>query len=313
MAHYGEARVRELRVANVGKTYGKGSGSVPALTDISLSVRSGEILSILGLNGAGKTTLVKILAGLIEPDTGQVSLDGSLDPGRTAYRKRIGAVFEGNRNIYWRLSAFENLEYFGVLRGLPIRRARTRADAMLGLFGLEDKRATIAAHLSRGMQQRLAVAISMVHEPEMLVLDEPTLGVDIENVLALVESLKGLARSGIAIVVTSHQFDVVKMIADRIALIVEGRLAGVETKQEFLASTGRHMCTLVLDGDVEPHREDQLAALGVTLEERTLRFPGDALYPVLDLVRPLPIVSLASGEADLAQVFLERIRGYAHA
>ncbi|WP_266170285.1 ABC transporter ATP-binding protein [Dyella subtropica] len=305
--------MRELEIVGLSKTYASGGSTVTALEDVSLTVRGGEIVSVLGLNGAGKTTLVKIIAGLIDPDKGHVRLDGADDPTRRNYRKRIGAVFEGNRNIYWRLTAFENLEYFGVLRGLSINRARVRARQMLSVFQLENKRSTIAAHLSRGMQQRLAVAISMTHEPELLVLDEPTLGVDVENVISLVESLKALSRSGVAIVVTSHQFDVVKMVADRIALIVAGRLVASESKAEFIASVNKGGYSMQLGAQLDSSQVDQLRALGTRFEEQWLHFPDQALYAVIDIVRPLPITSLNSIEDDLTKVFLERIKDYAHA
>lgn len=305
--------MRELELIGLCKNYSSGRQTVTALDDVSLTVRSGEIVSILGLNGAGKTTLVKIIAGLIDPDRGRVRLDGSEDPSRKQYRQRIGAVFEGNRNIYWRLTSFENLEYFGVLRGLSVRRARVRAREMLSLFQLEDKHSTIAAHLSRGMQQRLAVAISMVHEPELLVLDEPTLGVDIENVISLVDALKTLSAHGVGIVVTSHQFDVVKMVADRIALIVAGKLVASETKAEFLASANMQAYSLQVGEPMDPARESQLQALGVRVEEQVLHFSSHELYAVLDVVRPLPIASLSSNQDDLTQTFLERIKDYAHA
>lgn len=305
--------MRELEIVGLSKAYRSSGGAVVALEDISLNVRRGEIVSVLGLNGAGKTTLVKIIAGLIEPDNGHVRLDGMEDPTRSRYRKCIGAVFEGNRNIYWRLTTFENLEYFGVLRGLSLKRARERANQMVSLFQLESKRSTVAAHLSRGMQQRLAVAISMVHEPELLVLDEPTLGVDIENVISLVASLKELSQAGVAIVVTSHQFDVVKMVADRIALIVAGRLVALESKAEFLASVNKGGYSMQVREPIDGTRVDQLRALGVRFEEPWLHFPEQALYAVIDVIRPLPITSLNSIEDDLTKVFLERIKDHAHA
>jgi ABC-2 type transport system ATP-binding protein len=305
--------MKRLEISGVSKSYGRAPNRVEALRNVTLDVNAGEVVSILGLNGAGKTTLVKILAGLIDPDSGTIRLDGSDDRTGRSYRKTIGAVFEGNRNIYWRLTAFENLEYFSVLRGLSLRQARQRSDEMLELFRLKDKRKTIAAHLSRGMQQRLSVAISMVHRPELLVLDEPTLGVDIENMMQLVESLRALAASGIAIVVTSHQYDVVKLMADRIALLVAGKLAAMETKAQFLASTARNAYQLQLASALDAQRAAQLALLGVEVADTTLRFPVETLYPVLDLLRPLSIASLSCGEDDLGKIFLERVRDFEHA
>ena len=305
----------ELQVINVSKSYGQSSdeGRVVALQNLTLSIKKGEILAVLGLNGAGKTTLVKILSGLITPDTGTVRLEGMEKTSSPEYLKKIGAVFEGNRNIYWRLTAYENLQYFGVLRGLSIKRARLRAYEMLKLLKLVDKKDTTAQHLSRGMQQRLAVGISLIHDPEVIVLDEPTLGVDIENVLQIVEALKSLSRQGVTIILTSHQLDVVKMLADRIALLVGGKLAALETRSAFLARTDRGTYTLELLDKLDDSRCAKLLALGVESEEQQLWFATDLFYEVLDVLKPLRIASLNCGEEDFARIFLERVKEHEHA
>lgn len=304
--------MNELEVLKVSKCYGRPSDArqISALDDVTLSVRKGEILAVLGLNGAGKTTLVKILSGLITPDAGVVRLKGLERTSSSQYLKNIGAVFEGNRNIYWRLTAFENLQYFGVLRGLSMRHATRRANEMLELFKLTDKRNVIAAHLSRGMQQRLAVGISLVHGPEVLVLDEPTIGVDIENVLQIVETLTQLSRQGITIILTSHQMDLVEMLADRIALLVNGKLVALETRSEFLAKIDRNACVLSLLEGLDTVRCEKLRSLGVVCEEQLLRFPSTSLYEVMDVLRPLQVGSLSCGDEDFTQVFLQRVKEY---
>ncbi|HTP40663.1 MAG TPA: ABC transporter ATP-binding protein [Steroidobacteraceae bacterium] len=301
-----------LQVEAVSRCYAAKGAAAPlqALREVSLTLHPGEILAVLGLNGAGKTTLVKVLSGLIRPDSGAIRLGAISSASTRAYLQRIGAVFEGNRNIYWRLTAFENLHYFALLRGLGLRRARQRALEMLALFGLAERRATLAAHLSRGMQQRLAVAIALVHEPAVVLLDEPTLGVDLENVLQIVATLKLLRERGIAIVLTSHQLDVVRMLADRIALLVGGRVAALESLGTFLARSASHSYTLELAEPIDAARQQRLGALGVTQEQSRLRFGPAVLYDVIDALRPLRVGSLQYCEADLASGFLSRIRDY---
>lgn len=301
-----------LQINAVSKFYAAkaGTSSVQALRDVSLTLNGGEILAVLGLNGAGKTTLVKILSGLIRPNTGSIRLDDISSASSAAYLKRIGAVFEGNRNIYWRMTAFENLQYFAVLRGLSFRRARQRSNEMLSLFRLEEKRGAVAAHLSRGMQQRLAVAIALVHEPEVVILDEPTLGVDVENVLQIVETLKLLSTRGIAIVLTTHHLDVVRMLAGRIALLVSGRVAALESMAAFLARSASHSYSLDLAEPLDAQRQAKLNALDVAVDNTQLRFGPDALYDVIDALRPLRVGSLQYCEEDFVRSFLHRIKDY---
>ena len=164
-----------LEVEQLQKTYQSAGKTVEAVRNVSFNIESGEVLAFLGANGAGKTTTIKMIAGLILPDRGQVKIAGR-DPHRQAIaRKAVGAVLEGNRNVYWRLNPEENLEYFGVLRGLSGYVARQRAKDLLERFELVPKRNTIVQNLSRGMQQKLAIAVALIHEPQLLLLDEPTL------------------------------------------------------------------------------------------------------------------------------------------
>ncbi len=298
-------------VIGVSKTYRvQGHAPIPALREVSLSIHGGEILAILGLNGAGKTTLVKMLSGLVAPDSGRILVGGVESTARRSYLGRVGAVFEGNRNIYWRLTPFENIEYFGVLRGLSIRRARARANELLERFKLGDKRNAICAHLSRGMQQRLAIAISLVHEPGIIILDEPTIGVDVENVLEIVEHLKSLAASGITVVVTSHQLDVVRMLADRVALLVGGRLVATQPIDEFMRRSERAPYCLQLEEELDDARAGRLRELGVEHGGSQLHFPAEGLYDILDVLKPLRIGALNAATHDFSRIFMDRVKEY---
>lgn len=169
-----------LEVENLRKTFRSGSGDVEAVRGISLKIEEGIVLGFLGPNGAGKTTTIKMIAGLVRPDSGSIRVAG-LNPhdGPEALR-HIGAVLEGNRNIYWRLTPLENLEYFGVLKGMAAKVARAKGREILERFGLAEKMKSPVQELSRGMQQKIAIAVALVHEPSLLLLDEPTLGLDVE-------------------------------------------------------------------------------------------------------------------------------------
>jgi ABC-2 type transport system ATP-binding protein len=163
------------------------------------------------------------------------------------------------------------------------------------------------------MQQRLAVGISLVHSPKVLVLDEPTLGVDVENVLQIVETLTQLSKEGITVVLTSHQMDLVEMLADRIALLVSGKLVALETRAEFLGKIDRNSCILNLLENLDSARLEKVLALGATHEDLRIRFSSNLLYEVMDVLRPLNVGSLSCGDEDFTQVFLKRVREYENA
>ncbi|GIW28877.1 MAG: hypothetical protein KatS3mg070_2240 [Meiothermus sp.] len=201
------------------KRYPKGSGWIEALRGINLELCRGEILTFLGPNGAGKTTLIKILAGLVEPSEGRVEVKAE---GKQTW---IGAVLEGSRNLYWRLSALENLIYFGTLRGLSPKEARLRGLELLEMVGLVDKANQNVGTLSRGQQQRVASVVAMVHDPPVLFLDEPTLGVDLEALEVIRSWLLRLKEAGKAILLTTHQLDLAESVADRVVILLEGEVA----------------------------------------------------------------------------------------
>lgn len=304
-----------LKISHISKRYGSAGSekSVLALDDVSLEVERGEIFSVLGLNGAGKTTLVKLIAGLIEPDSGYIEAPTIAGARPGAYVKHVGAVFEGNRNVYWRLTPFENLEYFAALRGMPLRLARKRAGELVEQFNLADKRDVPAGKLSRGMQQRLAIAISIIHDPRILLLDEPTLGVDIENVLEIIDFLKRLKTSGVCVILTSHQMDLVKTLSDRIAILASGRLLTIEDVSSFSAHVAGDLCRLSMVEKLDEQRLGTLTALGASWEEGALSFAAEQLYKVLDVVRPLQIKAFSHGEQDFTRIFLAKINEGTHA
>ncbi|MEO1791498.1 MAG: ABC transporter ATP-binding protein, partial [Cyanobacteria bacterium J06629_19] len=143
------------------KSYGRRKARFQAVRGVSLKIAPGEVLAFLGPNGAGKTTTIKMIAGLIRPDVGWVKIAGQ-DPHREPEALRgVGAVLEGNRNLYWRLTPLENLEYFGVLRGMSRREVRSRGLELLDAFSLLDKRKEPVQKLSRGMQQKIAIAVAL--------------------------------------------------------------------------------------------------------------------------------------------------------
>jgi ABC-2 type transport system ATP-binding protein len=213
-----------IEIRELSKTYQSSlpwaKTRVEAVRSLSLSVPAGEIFGLLGPNGAGKTTTIKMIAGLVEEDSGTISFPA------WSRRPCIGAVLEGSRNLYWRLSCWENIRYIGELKGVPLSRLKEQSDELLQLFGLSDKRDSAAQTLSRGMQQKLAVVLAFLGDPELLLLDEPTLGLDVASSLAIQKLLRKLCRErGVSIVITTHQMDVAQSLCRSVAIMRGGEVA----------------------------------------------------------------------------------------
>ena len=301
-----------LEVKGIWKSFGRGAKRVRAVQGVTLAIQPGEILALLGPNGAGKTTTIKMIAGIVRPDEGSVEV-GGMDPHRQPGRAlgSIGAVLEGNRNVYWRLTAIENLVYFGVLKGLTRAEARSRGGDLLALLGLADKRHETVQKLSRGMQQKLAIACALVHRPALLLLDEPTLGLDVEAAETVKEWVRRIARDqGAAVLLTTHQMDVAEEISDRVAFIRAGRIILEDRTRNLLAAFSIRAYTFEVAEPLGDVRIDQLVRLGATVEQNgsgaivRLASPDSAsFYEVVEILRPVDLAHVQRDTVDLLEVF----------
>ena len=215
-----------LVTRNLRKIYNLHRHPVEALKGVSFEVARGEIFGLLGPNGAGKTTTVKIICGLIEPDAGEVYIDGlDLWRQRSRYLAKLGAVLEGSRNVYWHFSVWENLMLFGARRELTGRVRKRRAEKLIDFFDLNRKKDELVGNLSRGMHQKVALACELIADPELLLLDEPTLGLDVQSAELLKGRIKQLVdEDGKAVLLTTHQMELAEELCKRVAIIEEGRI-----------------------------------------------------------------------------------------
>ena len=279
-----------LEVREVCKRFGSAPSGFE-LGPLSFAVSAGEVVSLVGVNGAGKTTLLRLIAGILRPDAGCVLLDGVAVEQRSR-RGRLAAVFDGNRSLYWKMSARENIDYFGALKGLPLRGRAARAHRVLELAGLTAHGEVLVEKLSRGMQQRLTVAIHMLSEPSVLLLDEPTVGVDFVHLDSIVHMIGELKQRGCAIVLTSHQLDVIESVADRALLLAAGKVCDTVA---LGSSAAPQMSSLSLEValPLSNTQVQALAQLGARVSERriTLDATGLDFYQILDVLRPNPLIS----------------------
>jgi ABC-2 type transport system ATP-binding protein len=311
-----------LDVQNLQKSYRSSGKVVEAVRDVSFTISAREVFAFLGPNGAGKTTTIKMIAGLILPDRGSVEIVGRNPHQYSKTLRLLGAVLEGNRNIYWRLTPEENLEYFGVLRGLSGRVARLRAQRLLDRFELSDKRGTTVQTLSRGMQQKLAIAVALIHDPQLLLLDEPTLGLDVEATQTVKQLVRDIAQEGRAILLTTHQLDIAEELSDRVAIINRGKIVAQENTSSLIRQFSGTAYRIELE---EPLSQDQtdlsgtdrlnkLQALGAIIEGTTIHVrETELLYQTLDILKPLEIVRIEKDQANLTDIFLKFVREGHHA
>jgi ABC-2 type transport system ATP-binding protein len=287
-------------------------GTRTAVDQLSLRVEPGQILGLLGPNGAGKSTTLGMIAGLITPDAGQATIAGTtLAAAAEAYKRRLGLVPQ-DLALYEALHARTNLELFGSFYGLGGAELRDRSRAALELVGLADRAADKTATFSGGMKRRLNLACALVHDPDVLLLDEPTAGVDPQSRNALFENFETLRARGKAIVYTTHYMEEVERLADRIVIIDHGRIAAEGTLAELIR---RLPASQTLEFELEsqdlPKRLGDLTVLpGARLDQDLLRVPSNDIAvtsrQVLDLLaqRGVRLRRIDSQRATLEDVFL---------
>ncbi|HII67050.1 MAG TPA: ABC transporter ATP-binding protein [Thermococcaceae archaeon] len=204
---------------------------VEAVKGISFKVKKGELFGLLGPNGAGKTTTIKMLTTLLEPTDGSARILGyDIRENTREIRRRINLVAEGERTLYWRLSGYENLKYFARIYYVSKEEERERIEFLLKLVGLWEKRNDLVMNYSRGMKQRLAIAKALVNDPEVLFLDEPTLGLDVQSSIFVREFVKKLVdEQGKTVLLTTHYMAEAEQLCDRIAIIDHGKIIALDT------------------------------------------------------------------------------------
>ncbi len=254
----------------------KSFGGVPAVDGVSFRVEEGTIVGLLGPNGAGKTTAVSIVCGLLPPDAGEVRVAGAVVAGDTDPAKGRFGLVPQELALYEELTADDNLRFFGALQGLEGPRLASRIDDVLRLAGLSDRRRDRVKVYSGGMKRRLNLAAGLLHDPQILLLDEPTVGVDPQSRNAIFESLESLRDDGKAILYTTHYMEEAERLCDRIVIVDRGRVVAEGTADELGA---------LLPRASGPELDAEGRAAVALLAARGIAVPGaDGVQPRLEEV-----------------------------
>lgn len=213
-------------------------GEVPVVNHLNLEVRGGEIFGFLGPNGAGKTTTIKILTGLMEPSEGEALICGYDIRKQPAQAKALMAYVPDQPKLYGKLSAWEFLKLIGDLYQIPKEMTRKRAEQLLDMFGLLDRADELLEGYSHGMRQKVVLASALIHQPKVILLDEPTVGLDPASARLLKDVLQELARQGAAVFVSTHILEIAERMCHRVGILQKGKLIAQGSPEELRQKVG---------------------------------------------------------------------------
>lgn len=299
--------MKAIEVNNLVKRYGE----VFAVSNISFSVEKGSICAILGPNGSGKTTTIKSICNLIIPDEGEIKVYGK-DNKKTM--DKMAALFEGNRNLYWRLTPTENLRYFAGIRGLGGKEINEKIDELLTRFNLENKKNVVVNNLSKGMQQKVAIAMTLICNTDIILLDEPTLGLDVRSCMDIERELRTIAREmEKTVLLSTHDMKLVQNVCDDVVILDKGKIVADGTVENLLRMFRGMTYEFVLLNPMSEEIKDYLLGLNYnfyfTKDDTVLETEisdSKEIYSIIDTLRAKNILvkEIKQKDVNFERVYL---------
>ena len=294
-----------IEVSNLKKSYGK----VQALREVNFKVKKGSITAILGSNGSGKTTTIKSICNLIIPEEGEIKLLGESNKKQINH---ISALFEGTRNLYWRLTPVENLRYFAGIRGLGGAYIEKRIEELLELFNLTTKKNEPVNNLSKGMQQKVAIAMTLICDTEIILLDEPTLGLDVESVVQIKELLRHISKEmNKTVFLSTHDLKVVEDVCNDVIILSKGKVVAEDSVKNLLSKHKRFTYEISIADGLEEQLDFINSQDGWYLNQQERKLEMDIytlqeLYNMIEILkeRGILISEIKEKSSDLERIFL---------
>ncbi|RLI17362.1 ATP-binding protein [Candidatus Bathyarchaeota archaeon] len=301
-----------IEVKDLTKNYGE----ITAVNHINFEVRKGEIFGFLGPNGAGKTTTIRILTGVIKPDGGSATIMGYNIFKETLKAKQIISVVPEMANAYIDLTAWQNLMFIGELYGVPKKKRQERARHLLKEFGLYERRNHLARGFSKGMKQKLILGMALLTEPQVLFLDEPTTGLDVESARRIRDTIRQRNRDGTTIFLSTHNMEEASQLCDRIAIINHGKIAAIDNPENLrMKSSGLKSVEVSFN---KPVSANELSKIPNVTEAKKvgdkIRLytdePHSVINSLIDYTRSkgLTVISLNTLAPTLEDVFIKLIK-----
>jgi len=301
-----------IEVKDLTKNYGE----ITAVNHINFEVRKGEIFGFLGPNGAGKTTTIRILTGVIKPDGGSATIMGYNIFKETLKAKQIISVVPEMANAYIDLTAWQNLMFIGELYGVPKKERQERARRLLKEFGLYERRNHLARGFSKGMKQKLILGMALLTEPQVLFLDEPTTGLDVESARRIRDTIRQRNRDGTTIFLSTHNMEEASQLCDRIAIINHGKIAAIDNPENLrMKSSGLKSVEVSFN---KPVSTNELSKIPNVTEAKKvgdkIRLytdePHSVINSLIDYTRSkgLTVISLNTLAPTLEDVFIKLIK-----
>lgn len=304
----------ENAIEAIGLT--KRFGTFLAVDNISFSIPKGEFFGLLGPNGAGKTTTIRMLTGVLKPEPGKIKINGiDLEKESLAVKERIGVIPEIG-TVYIDLTARENLDLFGRYYGLPKVLRDERGKQLLIELGLNERADSLVKNFSKGMRQRISIGCAIIHEPKVLLLDEPTEGLDVQSRRMIVEKVKALNERGSTVILTTHNIEEASRLCHRVCIIDKGRIVAIDSP-EHLRSTMERLQSIEIAFDKKVDISSFSAPCISKVEEHGDKLkiftsrPNEAIEKIMVVKKELGlnIVSISTMGPTLEDVFVKLTEG----